>query len=379
MYDINDCYKIIFEAMAENLSLNNIAERIYRYTKQGVVFISGSGRLMASAGFGGDKNSFSFFRKEHLSWNGYELFFVKKKVGKSTLYTEPIYDKKKVSGYVLLICEDMKDGEFFEKLGRFLAKIVERFFAQEQKRYLYNQSLRRHIIAWAMMEDDIDTGQVKELQGGKYMAVLFLKSGNTAAGLSGFLRDNGSSAYVYENEWEVRVLFCKLTDRSAGRIRKRMDECQLTGCVSELFSDWHLCRAKQHLLARIIRSGKSVPGEQGIRQEKEWFIPGIYSYATPLIEEAGLMDYSIQQLLEEDEEKHTGLYHTLKVYLICENNITLAAKKLHIHRNTLVYRLKQIEKCLEVDLNDTENSWDLLAFIMMHDMVRRKTGERKER
>ena len=56
MYDINDCYKIIFEAMAENLSLNNIAERIYRYTKQGVVFISGSGRLMASAGFGGDKN-----------------------------------------------------------------------------------------------------------------------------------------------------------------------------------------------------------------------------------------------------------------------------------------------------------------------------------
>ena len=38
MYDINDCYKIIFEAMAENLSLNNIAERIYRYTKQGVVF-----------------------------------------------------------------------------------------------------------------------------------------------------------------------------------------------------------------------------------------------------------------------------------------------------------------------------------------------------
>ena len=88
---------------------------------------------------------------------------------------------------------------------------------------------------------------------------------------------------------------------------------------------------------------------------------------------------SIQRLLEEDEEKHTGLYHTLKVYLICENNITLAAKKLHIHRNTLVYRLKQIEKCLEVDLNDTENSWDLLAFIMMHDMVRRKTGERKER
>lgn len=63
MYDINDCYKIIFEAMAENLSLNNIAERIYRYTKQGVVFISGSGRLMASAGFEGIRTHFPFFGK----------------------------------------------------------------------------------------------------------------------------------------------------------------------------------------------------------------------------------------------------------------------------------------------------------------------------
>ena len=222
------------------------------------------------------------------------------------------------------------------------------------------------------MEDDIDIDQIKELQGGKYMAALFLKSENTSSGLSGFLRDSGNAAYVYENEGEIRILFCKLTEQGAERIRKRLDEYQLNGCVSELFSDGHLCRAKEHLLARIARSGQTAQMEHGIRQEREWFIPGIYSYATPLIEEAGLMDYSIQRLLEEDEEKHTDLYNTLKVYLICENNITLAAKKLHIHRNTLVYRLKQIEKCLDVDLNDTETSWDLLAFIMMNDMVRQK-------
>lgn len=372
MYDINDCYKIIFEAMADNLTLNNIAEQIYGYTGKGIAFISGSGRLMASAGFEDEQTTVSFFRKGHLSWDGYQLFFGKKKAGKSCLYTEPVYDKKKISGYVLLTCGDAKDRAFFEELGGFLAKIVERFFAQEQKRYLYNQSLRKHMIAWTIMEDDIDIDQIKELQGGRYMAALFLKSENTSSGLSGFLRDSGNAAYVYENEGEIRILFCKLTEQGAERIRKRLDEYQLNGCVSELFSDGHLCRAKEHLLARIARSGQTAQMEHGIRQEREWFIPGIYSYATPLIEEAGLMDYSIQRLLEEDEEKHTDLYNTLKVYLICENNITLAAKKLHIHRNTLVYRLKQIEKCLDVDLNDTETSWDLLAFIMMNDMVRQK-------
>ena len=69
------------------------------------------------------------------------------------------------------------------------------FFAQEQKRLSYNQSLRRHIIAWAMMEDDIDTGQVKELQGGKYMAVLFLKK-----------REYGCRSFrIFKRQWKFRI------------------------------------------------------------------------------------------------------------------------------------------------------------------------------
>ena len=45
---------------------------------------------------------------------------------------------------------------------------------------------------------------------------------------------------------------------------------------------------------------------------------------------------------QEDRENNTDLYYTLKVYLLNENNVTMAADSLHIYRNTLVYRLKQI-------------------------------------
>ena len=88
-----------------------------------------------------------------------------------------------------------------------------------------------------------------------------------------------------------------------------------------------------------------------------------------LIEKAGLRDYSVERLLLEDERNHTELYHTLKTYLLCENNVTAAAKRLHIHRNTLVYRLKQIKECIDVDMNDFEVSRELLAFIMMYDIA----------
>ena len=61
--------------------------------------------------------------------------------------------------------------------------------------------------------------------------------------------------------------------------------------------------------------------------------------------------------------------HTLKTYLLCENNVAIAAKRLHIHRNTLVYRLKQIRECLDVDTNDHDVSRELLAFMMMNDIA----------
>ena len=52
---------------------------------------------------------------------------------------------------------------------------------------------------------------------------------------------------------------------------------------------------------------------------------GTYTYTTPLFKEAGLSDYRLLRLLQEDRENNTDLYYTLKVYLLNENNVTMAA------------------------------------------------------
>lgn len=375
MRDINACYKIIFEAMSNDKALSNIAKQIYGYAKCGIAFMTVAGRIMAEAGFSEEKlHSFRFVEKSHMSWEDYELFFVKKEIGKCILYTQPVYDKKQITGYVLFSYSNKEDRIFVEELGNFLAQICSKYFAKVQEKYIYNQSIRRHIRSWMIMEDEKECEMIR-VREGKYVAALFLKSENVISNLSSFLRENCGSSYVYENEEEIRLLFYKLTNGTADRLYKRMEEKQIRGCVSDPFSDRHLYRAKQHLLNQISQTGNIHP-DGNIKRENEWFIPGVYSYAVPLIEEAGLTDYSVQRLIREDEEKNTDLYHTLKTYLLCENNITMAAKKLHIHRNTLVYRLKQIENCLGFDLNDNESSWDLLAFIMMYDMVQQKRGEK---
>lgn len=136
-------------------------------------------------------------------------------------------------------------------------------------------------------------------------------------------------------------------------------------CVSEVFGDLNVCRAKQDFLKHIMAIWRRE--NTGMRREKDWYMEGLFAYTSPLIKDAGLNDYSISRLIEEDKKNNTEFYHTLKMYLLCENNITMAAEKLYIHRNTMVYRLKQIKSCLGLDFNDDNISRGLLAFIMMYD------------
>jgi DNA-binding PucR family transcriptional regulator len=149
------------------------------------------------------------------------------------------------------------------------------------------------------------------------------------------------------------------------------------GCsISEPFGELDRCVTKYELLKRMSMVN-GLENDPVMKREKEWSVQGLYTYTTPLFKEAGLSDYRLLRLLQEDRENNTQLYYTLKVYLLNENNVTMAADSLHIHRNTLVYRLKQIRECIEADINDNETARELLAFMMMYDISRQDEKRQK--
>lgn len=55
------------------------------------------------------------------------------------------------------------------------------------------------------------------------------------------------------------------------------------------------------------------------------------------------------------DEDRVELSHNFSVYCRCNMNISQAAKQLYIHRNTLMYRLKKIEKLTGLDMNNFEH------------------------
>ena len=61
----------------------------------------------------------------------------------------------------------------------------------------------------------------------------------------------------------------------------------------------------------------------------------------------------IQPILKYDDEKQADLFHTLQVYLQLKN-VSEAARSLHLHRQSLIYRINKIEELSGVSLKDAD-------------------------
>ena len=74
----------------------------------------------------------------------------------------------------------------------------------------------------------------------------------------------------------------------------------------------------------------------------------------------GLVHPAVSGLLAYDREHHTEFARTLQVYLAKERSQSRTADALHLHRNTLTYRLQRIRELLDCDLEDEDTRLHLL-------------------
>jgi len=81
---------------------------------------------------------------------------------------------------------------------------------------------------------------------------------------------------------------------------------------------------------------------------------GVYQFMDVLLEKRiqdGFDNMAIKRLSEYDTSHNTELLVTLEAFLDESESMQKTAAKLHIHTNTLTYRLKRISEIMEVDLS----------------------------
>lgn len=77
---------------------------------------------------------------------------------------------------------------------------------------------------------------------------------------------------------------------------------------------------------------------------------------------------TLQPLLDYDATSDIGLLETLKVFIQTNYNTSETARKLHIHRQSLLYRLKKIEALTGMSTSDHEDLFVLEAFSRIYKM-----------
>ncbi len=73
----------------------------------------------------------------------------------------------------------------------------------------------------------------------------------------------------------------------------------------------------------------------------------------------GLCHPAVMRILEHDRAHGTSFFQTLQCFLGNALNSTLTSEALHVHRNTLLYRLDKIKQLTGIDLDDGETVFRL--------------------
>lgn len=79
------------------------------------------------------------------------------------------------------------------------------------------------------------------------------------------------------------------------------------------------------------------------------------------------MHPAILQILEYDKQKHTDHLNTLRIFLEEERSLTRTAARLHIHKNTLSYRLDKLNETFSIDTEHPQQRLHLMLSFRLLD------------
>lgn len=99
---------------------------------------------------------------------------------------------------------------------------------------------------------------------------------------------------------------------------------------------------------------------------------GLYQLLTTLgtnPEAARFYRKTLGQLMTHDDNRNAELVETLEAFFACHGNVSQTSSRLHIHRNTLSYRLERIESIANLDLNDPDARFSLQLALKLRPLM----------
>lgn len=398
-FNINVCYKKVFELLRSEGTIENMVYDIAEYTGTRIIVADIGGKILSTSYEDSDMGSSACKKR-----NGMLLRLAARCIdeqneefpGNSILVEEKegvksvnrIVVKGNTEGFCIMEpalgqAPECITKEMICQVNDILCQGVGLLMERYGHRVTYHASALRRMIARSFFDEEAGNSmEMKEicsmydtyihpdfivavLEMGDYNLLRLQKAAN-------HLADTYPDAYIYMKGSRLYTLFsgvhAKDVEKTIYSILEMLcDEYGFFCGISEAFEDIDLVGNKRFMTVKALEMGRISEPERKIYMEYDYYIQTVCSCAVSYIGRARYHEKELLSLKNEDHMKGTDFYRTLKEYLLHGNNVSMTSKKLFIHRNTMIYRLGKINEILGVDINDPAVSKRLMISMILQE------------
>lgn len=322
--DLNYCYKIVLECIAEGKSRKEILEEIYEYTGIPMRITDGKNRCIYDVG-----------TKEQ------------KICGCETVIVEFPQGRGKVEGFQI-------PGITREVVEELVTMIIQSYRVGGVGPGIVEE---RPDFLWILVDEEDNTEVIrKALTECQKSNVQVRKEGKDALFVSGIRGKEDRDILIDSLEESMKS--------SEGKI-----------LVGNGFHTFESKEKNRELLNYVFSIVKKKHDRKKLCRVEDYYYDLAVTYIGNRIEKENLRVDELECLEKEDAEKGKDLYDTLYWYLKMKRNAAQTAAKLRIHRNTLMPRIVQLNELIGIDDKDGAECERLLMVMEMKES--RKSTEKK--
>ena len=170
-----------------------------------------------------------------------------------------------------------------------------------------------------------------------------------------------------------------LTEEYEESFETLLRSCKALACVSEPINDpTHDYRLRHHynqneqVLLYLRRSGYT--GKRLVKYDDYRLVTMLYvalvSTNTMIFGQFRYVSNTVMNICQYDEQKGTEYFETLFAYLNSRFSLNETAQTLNIHRNTVVYRIRQLSERFGIDFDSPEECFQLNLSCRIYKMSR---------
>lgn len=191
----------------------------------------------------------------------------------------------------------------------------------------------------------------------------------------------------YNLGWESIIL--ELNEDILILFNGKFDEDKIDNCYKEIEENCTIIRLNKDVycgignkysgIANIYKSYNQAKSVITIKKMGRFIVKsnlykdlGLYKIALIINDKDEMNSFvndSIGDILKYDKINNSNLEQVLRTYLKNNGSVKDTAEELFVHRNTVNYKIKKIDKILNVDLSDYESICNIIVALKIHDIL----------